>query len=87
MKSYHADRCRLQPAAEPLVGALTESQAARYLAIAPRTLWALRQSGDGPAFVRIGERCIRYPKAMLDRYLEEKATASLSTSTTKGGVA
>jgi predicted DNA-binding transcriptional regulator AlpA len=85
MAYYHADRSRKQAASEPPAGALTETQAARYLGIAPRSLWTLRKSGRGPAHVRINERSIRYPLRLLDRWLEEHAAPPSSIE--EGGVA
>lgn len=82
MKSYYADRCRLQPAAEP-VGALAvpEAAAARLLSLSPRTLWQLRRDGRGPRHVRIGGS-IRSPLAELHRFLAEQQVA---TSTNEAG--
>ena len=39
---------------------ITEKQAAKKLALAPRTLRNWRVRGCGPPFIRISARCIRY---------------------------
>lgn len=46
---------------------LTPRQAAQTLAISPRKLWDLTNSGDVP-HIRIG-RSVRYPAAALERWV------------------
>lgn len=43
---------------------LDEKQAARLLALSPKTLEKLRSTGGGPEFARVG-RLVRYPRASL----------------------
>lgn len=60
---------------------LTERQAAEYLQLTARALQAWRGNGHGPRFVRISCRCVRYRKADLDTWLEERLARSTSDTT------
>jgi predicted DNA-binding transcriptional regulator AlpA len=53
---------------------LKARQAAAYIGSSHSTLAKRRRSGDGPKFVRIGRRGIRYPESELDRWLEQTLT-------------
>ena len=44
---------------------LYASEAATLLALSPRTLETLRVRGNGPSFVRIGARAVRYRRAAV----------------------
>jgi len=55
---------------------LTPAQASKALAISPRTLWALKASGEIP-HVRIS-RCVRYAVADLQSWIEERKKADSS---------
>jgi hypothetical protein len=57
---------------------MSEQRAAEYLDVAPRTLRKWRTDGDGPAFVRISARCIRYRMQDLDFWLSAKTCGSTS---------
>jgi excisionase family DNA binding protein len=59
----------------------SETQAALYLGVSPRTLQAWRIRGDGPSFVKLG-RSVRYDRAELDRFIAERTRAH-----TAGGAA
>ncbi len=48
---------------------LTEPQLAELLGVDPRTLHRWRGSGEGPPFVRIGPRNVRYSRAALDQWI------------------
>lgn len=57
--------------------------AGRYLGgegppIAPRTLEHWRQTGEGPRFIRVGKKTIRYRKRHLDEHLESQTFTSTS---------
>ncbi len=52
---------------------MKEKEAAKYLAISPRTMWSLREAGEIPA-VRIG-RSVRYDIADLDEFIDKKRKA------------
>jgi hypothetical protein len=56
----------------------TEPQAAAFIGVQPRTLRKWRTEGDGPAFVRISARCIRYRPEDLKDWIAEKTHASTS---------
>jgi excisionase family DNA binding protein len=60
-----------EAAGPPLL--LTAAQAARALAISPRTLWSLTRRGEIPA-VRIG-RAVRYDRRDLVEYLDRLRSA------------
>jgi excisionase family DNA binding protein len=49
---------------------LNSLQAAKALAISPRTLWSLTRSGQ-IAHVRIGRRIIRYQLSDLEAFLQD----------------
>lgn len=51
---------------------LTESEAARLLGFSPRFLQLRRTKGDGPAYVRVSARSIRYRPEDLERWAEER---------------
>ena len=57
------------PSARPGSLLLTPQQAAETLAISPRKLWGMTASGEIP-HVRLG-RCVRYPLADLQRWVDE----------------
>ncbi|MBK1621711.1 DNA-binding protein [Lamprobacter modestohalophilus] len=59
----------------------SETEAAIYLGISPRTLQAWRGRGDGPAFVKVG-RAVRYDRAALDAFIAERTRTN-----TVGGAA
>lgn len=42
---------------------------ARYLGLPPRTLEQWRYLGRGPAFVKLGDRHVRYRKSDVDAWL------------------
>ena len=56
---------------------LNEKQISRLLGVTPRALQSWRQTGRGPRFVRISNRCIRYRLDDIDDWLESR----LSTET------
>ena len=60
---------------------INEKVAAAFLDVTDRTLQAMRQRGDGPKFVRISSRCIKYRRINLREYSE----ARLRTSTVDPG--
>lgn len=61
------------PAPEPL---LSERDAATILGLTPRTLQAWRARGDGPAFVRISSRCVRYQPSALEEWIQDRVRRS-----------
>lgn len=58
---------------------LDERDAAEYLGgFTPRFLQARRLTGDGPAFIRISSRAIRYRVRDLDEWVEARKRTSTS---------
>lgn len=57
---------------------ITERDAAELLSVRPATLRRWRWAGDGPAFVRIGRRAIRYAPAALSDFIAQGACTNTS---------
>ena len=55
---------------------LTEVEAAKLLKFSPRFLQARRVRGDGPPFVRISCRAIRYRRSDLLTWVESRIRTS-----------
>jgi len=64
----------------------TEEKAASYLGISKAHLMRLRKAGQGPRFVRLGERRLAYRRADLDAWLEQRASAPVPAAIEKGAV-
>ena len=62
-------------------GLLNERMAADFLGVTTRTMQLMRQRGGGARFVRISARCIRYRRADLKAWADER----LRTSTADPG--
>jgi len=65
-------------AALPEAVLLTTEQAAARMGYAPKTLAEWRQTGEGPVFVRVSARSVRYRIEDLDRWAEERLRSSTS---------
>ncbi len=78
LEKHGAQRKNVGRVSAPLIGALTEEQAATYLNISRSFLRQSRMNGNrpghapGPRFMRVG-RMVRYPLKWLDRYIEDHA--------------
>ncbi|MEM6411419.1 MAG: helix-turn-helix domain-containing protein [Pseudomonadota bacterium] len=59
---------------------LHESEAARLLAVSPRTLRNWRTLGHGPVYVKISGRCVRYRQSDLVNFIDEKSQKHSSQS-------
>lgn len=59
---------------------LTEVQAARRLGMSVRWIQASRVTGDGPPFIRISRRAIRYRTGDLEQWVQERVRHSTSES-------
>ena len=57
---------------------IDEKAAAAFLGLKVRTVQGMRQSGDGPRFIRISSRCIRYTRALLKAYTDARLRKSTS---------
>jgi excisionase family DNA binding protein len=55
----------------------TETQAARYLSVSRKTLERWRSSADGPPFIRVGSRSVRYSTNDLDAWIASRRRNSL----------
>lgn len=55
---------------EPL---LSQKTVAKLLDLSPRSLEAWRLRGDGPPFVRISKRCVRYRRSEVELWLSSRA--------------
>lgn len=52
--------------------ALTTREAARRLGLAVGTLQNMRSRGEGPVFIRLGAKAVRYLPEDLDAYLRRQ---------------
>ncbi len=57
---------------------LTEAEAAKLLKFTPRFLQARRVRGDGPAYVSVSSRAVRYRRSDLVTWIEERVRTSTS---------
>ena len=64
--------------ASPRQALLSTEQAARHLALSPRTLEALRLRGGGPAYVALDRRAIRYRIEDLESWIASRIRLSTS---------
>ena len=62
-------------------------EAGRYLGLSPSLLNKLRLTGDGPAFVRLAGRAIRYRRADLDAWVAASVMQSTSQYPAASGAA
>lgn len=53
-------------------GLINERDAARFLALSNRRLQGLRYERGGPRFVRLSGRCVRYRRADLLQWAQER---------------
>ena len=59
---------------------LTQKELARILHIRERTTETWRLRGEGPPFVRISRRCVRYRVADVRRWVSERVKTSTSAN-------
>ena len=57
---------------------IDEEAAADFLGLTKRTMQSKRQRGDGPRFVRLSSRCIRYRRVDLREHTEKRLRTSTS---------
>jgi predicted DNA-binding transcriptional regulator AlpA len=62
---------------------INEKEAGRFLKLTDRTMQSYRRTGDGPRYIRLSSRCLRYRR--ID--LREWAEARFRTSTSDTGQA
>ena len=51
---------------------LTEQEAGLYLGLSPKTLRNQRVKGQGPDYVKLSARCVRYRLADLETFITSK---------------
>ncbi len=70
---------RAPPAAHDYWHALIdEKKGGSFLGLSDRAMQAMRQKGDGPKFIRISSRCIRYRRIDLKAWAEARMRKSTS---------
>ena len=57
---------------------INEKAAAEYLGLTEHAVQSMRQRGDGPRFIRISSRCIRYTRTLLKAYADARMRSSTS---------
>ena len=55
-----------------------EKAAAEFLDLTDRTMQAMRQRGDGPKYVVISSRCLRYTREILRSWANSRLRSSTS---------
>lgn len=65
------------PLVDPRTGdeLLTTTDAARFLAMSPRTLEAYRRKGGGPQFVALSRNAVRYRRSDLDQWVTNRVAS------------
>jgi len=66
------------------IGLLSPEQAAEYLGYTARFLAIRRMKGDGPKFVKISARAVRYRQADLDAWINERVVSSTKETCGEG---
>ena len=66
----------LKKSDDQYAGLLTTAQAAAFLGYKPRMLEGRRARGDGPNYIRLSARAVRYRVADLDAWVESKIKSS-----------
>jgi hypothetical protein len=75
----HTDKdVQRSASAESSSGLLTTQQAAIWLGYRPRMLEARRLKGDGPLFIRISARAVRYRLEDLQNWVNSRLRSSTS---------
>jgi hypothetical protein len=64
---------------------LTETGVKLRFGIAPRSLQRWRLTGEGPPYVRVGERRILYRVVDIERWLDERTFSSAAAEIAKKG--
>ena len=57
---------------------ISETRAADFMELSPRTLQSYRQRGGGPEFIRISSRCIRYTRRRCKLWADQRSAISTS---------
>ena len=59
---------------------ISETEAAEFLDLTPRSMQAMRQRGDGPPFSRLSARCVKYTRFRCKRWYDARMRSSTSDS-------
>ena len=59
-------------------GLINERIAAAFLGVSIRTMQSGRQTGNGPPFVRLSARCVKYTRIRLRAHAEARLVTSTS---------
>ncbi len=80
-----SDKTPTPPANDPdyWFGLIADKVASGYLNVTVRLMQKMRQNGDGPRYIRLSSRCIRYRRIDLREWSE----ARIRTSTADPGEA
>jgi Helix-turn-helix domain len=78
MDSTETDNTNPQPA--PARRLLTPNEAADYLGVTEKFLENWRGAGEGPAFIKLSPRCVRYAPEDLDKHIEISRRRSTAQS-------
>ena len=57
---------------------VNEKVAAAFLGLTVRAVQGMRQRGDGPQFIRISSRCVRYTRTLLKAHADARVRSSTS---------
>ena len=63
---------------------IDEHVAGSFVDLTHRTMQLMRQRGDGPRFVRLSARCIRYRRIDLKRWADERLRTSTADQGSEG---
>ena len=58
---------------------ISEEKAAAFLGVEQKTIQKWRQTGDGPKFVRLSKRCVRYSRTALIEWCKDHTVTSTSS--------
>jgi len=75
MESSTTNIVELSRPLDPLV---TEKEVSLLLNLTPQCLQAWRQNGEGPPFIRISARCIRYRRSDVEAWIADGLCSSTS---------
>ena len=57
---------------------INEKAAADFLGLKERAVQGMRQRGDGPRYIRLSSRCVRYTRALLKAWADARMRSSTS---------
>ena len=57
---------------------ISETEAADFVDLTPRSMQSMRQRGDGPPFFRLSARCVKYTRFRLKCWYDSRLRSSTS---------